>query len=77
MVRITRELMMRVLISNDDGVLAPGINILARELTTLVDIEVMAPDRNRSGASNSLSLSRPLQVRKQENGYYSVEGTPT
>lgn len=68
---------MRVLISNDDGVQAPGINILARELSTVVDIEVVAPDRNRSGASNSLSLTRPLQVRQLENSYYSVEGTPT
>ncbi|WP_058534858.1 5'/3'-nucleotidase SurE [Legionella saoudiensis] len=68
---------MRVLISNDDGVHAPGITILARELSTFVDIEVVAPDRNRSGASNSLSLSRPLKVKQLENGYYSVEGTPT
>ena len=77
MVGITSELMMRVLISNDDGVLAPGINILAKELSSLVDVEVVAPDRNRSGASNSLSLSRPLTVRQLDNGYYSVEGTPT
>lgn len=68
---------MRVLISNDDGVQAPGINILAQELSHIVDIEVVAPDRNRSGASNSLSLSRPLKVRQLENSYYSVEGTPT
>ncbi|MFJ1267316.1 5'/3'-nucleotidase SurE [Legionella lytica] len=68
---------MKVLISNDDGVHAPGITILARELSTCVDIEVVAPDRNRSGASNSLSLSRPLKVKQLENGYYSVEGTPT
>ncbi len=68
---------MRVLISNDDGVLAPGINVLAQELSHVVDIEVVAPDRNRSGASNSLSLSRPLTVRQLENNYYSVEGTPT
>lgn len=69
--------MMRVLISNDDGVLAPGINMLAKELAGVVEIEVVAPDRNRSGASNSLSLSRPLSVRQLENNYYSVEGTPT
>ncbi|MFT4059945.1 MAG: 5'/3'-nucleotidase SurE [Legionella sp.] len=68
---------MRVLISNDDGVHAPGINILAKELATIVDIEVMAPDRNRSGASNSLSLTRPLKITQLENKYYSVEGTPT
>lgn len=68
---------MRILISNDDGVLAPGIRILANELSAVAEIEVMAPDRNRSGASNSLTLSRPLRVRQLENGYYSVEGTPT
>lgn len=68
---------MRVLISNDDGVYAPGINILAKELSTFVDIEVVAPDRNRSGASNSLTLSQPIKAQKLENGYYSVEGTPT
>ncbi|MGL5741076.1 MAG: 5'/3'-nucleotidase SurE [Legionella sp.] len=68
---------MRVLISNDDGVFAPGINVLAKELSTCVNIEVVAPDRNRSGASNSLTLSRPINVKKLENGYYSVDGTPT
>ena len=68
---------MRILVSNDDGVLAPGIRILATELATIAEIEVVAPDRNRSGASNSLTLNRPLRVRTLENGYYSVEGTPT
>ena len=68
---------MRILVSNDDGVLAPGIRILAKELATIAEIEVVAPDRNRSGASNSLTLTRPLTVRKLENGYHSVEGTPT
>ena len=77
MVGITCELIMRILISNDDGVQAPGINILAKELATFVELEVVAPDRNRSGASNSLSLTRPLKVRQLDNGYYSVEGTPT
>lgn len=68
---------MRILISNDDGVLAPGIRALAHELSTIATIEVMAPDRNRSGASNSLTLTRPLRVKQLDNGYYSVEGTPT
>lgn len=68
---------MRILISNDDGVFAPGIIALARELETIAEIIVMAPDRNRSGASNSLTLSRPIRVKQLENGYYSVEGTPT
>ncbi len=68
---------MRILVSNDDGVLAPGIHALANELASIADIHVMAPDRNRSGASNSLTLSRPLRVRQLDNGHYSVEGTPT
>jgi 5'-nucleotidase len=68
---------MRILVSNDDGVLAPGIKFLANELAKVANIEVVAPDRNRSGASNSLTLTRPLSVRQLENGYYSVEGTPT
>jgi len=77
MVGITSELIMRVLVSNDDGVLAEGIKVLANELATFVDVSVVAPDRNRSGASNSLTLNRPLKVRQLDNGYYSVEGTPT
>ncbi|MCX7117610.1 MAG: 5'/3'-nucleotidase SurE [Legionellales bacterium] len=68
---------MRILVSNDDGVHAPGLRELVRELSTVASIEVMAPDRNRSGASNSLTLSRPLTVRHLENGHHSVEGTPT
>lgn len=68
---------MRILVSNDDGVHAPGIRALAEAMSELGEICVMAPDRNRSGASNSLTLSRPLHVRQQDNGYYSVEGTPT
>lgn len=68
---------MRILISNDDGVFAPGIRALAKELATIADIEVVAPDRNRSGASNSLTLTRPLTVKQMDNGFYSVEGTPT
>ena len=68
---------MRILVSNDDGVMAPGIHVLAEELSSVAEIEVIAPDRNRSGASNSLSLSRPLRAKQLTNGYYSVEGTPT
>lgn len=68
---------MRILISNDDGVLAPGIRALANELSLVAETEVMAPDRNRSGASNSLTLSMPLRVKQLDNGHYSVEGTPT
>lgn len=68
---------MRILISNDDGVYAPGIQALAKEFESIGEIVVMAPDRNRSGASNSLTLSQPLHVRQLENNFYSVEGTPT
>ena len=68
---------MKILVSNDDGVYAPGINALATELEQIAEIVVFAPDRNRSGASNSLTLTRPLRIQKLDNGYYSVEGTPT
>lgn len=68
---------MRILVSNDDGVHAPGIRALANEMSTIAEVIVVAPDRNRSGASNSLTLTRPLTVRKLDNGHYSVEGTPT
>ncbi|OGV26821.1 MAG: 5'/3'-nucleotidase SurE [Legionellales bacterium RIFCSPHIGHO2_12_FULL_37_14] len=68
---------MRILVSNDDGVSAPGIKILAQELDKIADIVVVAPDRNRSGASNSLSIRRPVRLKQLDNGHYSVEGTPT
>jgi 5'-nucleotidase len=68
---------MRILISNDDGYLAPGINALAEALAPIADIVVVAPDSNRSGASNSLSLDRPLSVQQASNGFYFVNGTPT
>ncbi|MDI9818284.1 MULTISPECIES: 5'/3'-nucleotidase SurE [unclassified Legionella] len=68
---------MRILVSNDDGVHSPGIRALANEMSLVAETVVVAPDRNRSGASNSLTLTRPLRVRQLDNGYYSVEGTPT
>lgn len=68
---------MRILVSNDDGILAPGIRTLAKTLSEIAHVEVMAPDRNRSGASNSLTLARPITVRRLEEHFYSVEGTPT
>jgi 5'-nucleotidase len=68
---------MKILISNDDGFLAPGLAILAKKLTEIAEITVVAPDRNRSGASNSLSLVNPLRVSTAENGFFSVNGTPT
>lgn len=68
---------MKILISNDDGYLAPGINALADELSSIAEIVVVAPDSNRSGSSNSLTLDRPLRVMKSDKGYYSVNGTPS
>lgn len=68
---------MKILVANDDGVYAPGIKTLAATLKTIAEIDVVAPDRNRSGASNSLTLDRPLRMQCLDNGYYSVEGTPT
>ena len=68
---------MRILVSNDDGVLAPGIKALGQAMTQFGHVEVVAPDRNRSGASNSLTLLRPLRVKQLDNRYHCVDGTPT
>lgn len=68
---------MRILISNDDGYFAPGLSCLAEHLARVADIVVVAPERNRSGASNSLTLDRPLNLRQASNGFYYVNGTPT
>lgn len=68
---------MNILLSNDDGINAPGIRLLATALSQLATVYVLAPDRNRSGASNSLTLSRPLHVHQLEEKVFSVEGTPT
>ena len=65
------------LISNDDGYRAPGIKSLESALSTLGEIAVVAPDRNRSGASNSLTLESPLQVHGYEEDHFFVNGTPT
>jgi 5'-nucleotidase len=68
---------MKILLSNDDGYFAPGLNILAEHISKFADITVVAPERNRSGASNSLTLDRPLSVKKAANGFFYVNGTPT
>ena len=68
---------MKILVSNDDGYLAPGIIALADALRPIADVVVVAPDSNRSGSSNSLTLDRPLTVQRAENGFYFVNGTPT
>ena len=69
--------MIKVLISNDDGVYAPGLAALAEALAKVAEIQVIAPDRNRSGASNSLTLDRPLEAHHHHNGFISLNGTPT
>jgi len=68
---------MRILLSNDDGYFAPGLAALAEGLEGLGDITVVAPERDRSGASNSLTLDRPLVLRQALNGFRYVNGTPT
>jgi 5'-nucleotidase len=69
---------MRILLSNDDGYFAPGLAALAAALTKAGHIiTVVAPERDRSGASNSLTLDRPLMVRLAPSGFHYVNGTPT
>ena len=68
---------MRILVSNDDGYFSPGIALLAGRLGALGEVTVVAPERDRSGASNSLTLDRPLAVRRAANGFRYVNGTPT
>lgn len=68
---------MRILLSNDDGYFAPGLAALAEALQGLGEVVVVAPEQNRSGASNSLTLDRPLHLKQAANGYYFVNGTPT
>ena len=68
---------MHVLISNDDGVDAPGIRVLAETLGRLGRVTIFAPDRDRSGASNSLTLDQPIRVTEIEPGVHRVAGTPT
>jgi 5'-nucleotidase len=68
---------MNILLSNDDGYFAPGLAELALALAGLGDIVVVAPEQNRSGASNSLTLDRPLFLKQAANGFHFVNGTPT
>ena len=68
---------MKILVSNDDGYRSAGIRLLKEALATLAEVTVVAPDRNRSGASNSLTLDVPLRVFESEPGVYYVQGTPT
>ncbi|NNF95422.1 MAG: 5'/3'-nucleotidase SurE, partial [Halobacteria archaeon] len=68
---------MKILLSNDDGYQAPGLKTLADVLAGIADITVVAPERNRSGASNSLTLEYPIRAEVAENGFFWVNGTPT
>ncbi len=68
---------MHILLSNDDGYLAPGLGAMATALSETDTVTVVAPERDRSGSSNSLTLERPLRVHMAENGFYFVTGTPT
>lgn len=68
---------MRILISNDDGYFAPGLEALAEAMRAVGDVTVVAPERDRSGASNSLTLDRPLSLRRAGNGFHYVNGTPS
>jgi 5'-nucleotidase len=68
---------MRILLSNDDGYFAPGLAALAEAMRSVGDVTVVAPERDRSGASNSLTLDRPLRVRRSHGGFLYVDGTPT
>jgi len=68
--------MRKLLLSNDDGVHAPGLKALHEALVNHARVRVVAPDRDKSGASNSLTLSRPLALTALDNGFYSVDGTP-
>lgn len=66
-----------ILITNDDGVYSPGIQILAKRLRKLDDVVIVAPDRERSAAGHSMTLHRPLLIEEVKEGVYSVNGTPT
>ena len=68
---------MRILLSNDDGYFSPGLAQLAEALSSVAEVTVVAPERDRSGASNSLTLDRPLSVKRSANGFLFVNGTPT
>ncbi|MEK6710296.1 MAG: 5'/3'-nucleotidase SurE [Nitrospinota bacterium] len=69
--------MARILLSNDDGITAPGLRALYESVRALGEVVVVAPDRERSAAGHSLSLHRPLRIDRMEEGWYAVDGTPT
>ena len=68
---------MHILVSNDDGYLSPGIRALASAMHEFGEVSVFAPEIDKSGSSNSLTLDRPLRVKKSDLGFYYINGTPT
>jgi 5'-nucleotidase len=68
---------LKILVSNDDGILARGIAVLAEVCRVVAEVTVVAPDREQSGASHALTLSRPLRAERHPDGSYQVDGTPT
>ena len=74
---ISKENGLRILVSNDDGVLAPGIALLADVCAAVGQVTVVAPDREQSGTSHSLTLHRPLRAHRRSDGAFQVDGTPT
>ena len=68
---------MKILISNDDGILATGLSVLTEICRSFADVTVVAPDREQSATSHSLTLTRPLRPVKLEENKYQVDGTPT
>ena len=71
------EALPTILVTNDDGIAAPGLHLLARELAALGEVTIIAPDREQSASSHALTLHRPLRVNRQAERLYSVDGTPT
>ncbi len=69
--------MTRILVTNDDGVYSEGIKLLARALSSLGEVTIVAPDREQSASGHSLTLTRPLRLQKLEERVYTVDGTPT
>jgi 5'-nucleotidase len=68
---------MKILVSNDDGILAPGLAVLAEACRAVGQVTVVAPDREQSGTSHSLTLHRPLRPQRRHDGAFQVDGTPT
>ncbi len=68
---------MNILVSNDDGILAPGLEHLAEACRSVAQVTVVAPDREQSGTSHSLTMHRPIRARRRPDGAFQVDGTPT